>query len=814
TSLPAATSIVVRGARQNNLRSIDVEIPHGSLSVVTGVSGSGKSSLALETVYAEGQRRYVASLSTYAQQFLDRFPRPAVDAIEGLPPAVSIERANPILTRRSTVGTATEVYDYLRLLYARAGILHCPSCGLPIAPHTATEAADRVMAEAGASAWLITFALTVSEALTHDVLVDNLRSLGFIRLLAGGREVHIEEMEEGSDLTRAIPLFVVVDRVRVGSTPRARIVEAIERAYAEGEGEAVIFARGKTAPEHGRSLSREARCEGCRRTFPEPRPTLFSFNSPYGACPECNGFGNLLEYDPARIVPDPARSLAEGALDPWTKPRYTRRRERLRAFTREAGLSWKAPWSDLPQRARDVLLAGGRYEGIRFEGVLPFLESLEAKKYKAYVRFFLRGYQSYRLCPACGGSRLRPEAVSVTVGGISIVDVIRWPLSRLADWLTGMDPDAAPAGVLGPVRRELERRVGLLLAVGLDYLSLDRLTRTLSGGEAQRIAIANALGTPLTGGLYVLDEPSVGLHARDTGRIVDLLRELTSHGNTALVVEHDLDIVRAADHVIELGPGSGAAGGRVVFAGSPQELVDADTVTGKWLRGEAGLAGNRRPTPKGPWLTVRGARANNLSCIDAAIPLGTLTAVTGVSGSGKSTLVHDVLYRALAARLAPAAGGGAREAEAIGAHDAIEGMERVSGVVLVDQSPIGKSPRSNPATYVKAFDAIRNLFAATPAARRRGFTAGHFSFNTAAGRCPECRGDGHERIEMIFLPDVFVKCEACRGRRYRPEVLAVKWRGHSIADALELTIAEALEFFRGEPGVGGGLWVLQAVGLG
>lgn len=815
TPFTADTAIVVRGARQNNLRSIDVDIPRGCLSVVTGVSGSGKSSLAIDTVYAEGQRRYVASLSTYAQQFLDRLPRPDVDVIEGLPPAIAIERATPVMNRRSTVGTATEVYDYLRLLYARTGALHCPTCGIRIAPHTATDMAGRLAAEAPGSAWHVTFALPVSPALTHAVLIDNLRALGFVRLLAAGREVHIEDLAGDVDLTRQTPLFVVVDRIRIGTTPRARIAEAIERAYQEGDGEVVLFERGESAAASGRHFSRHARCERCRGTFPEVRPSLFSFNSPYGACPECTGFGYLLEYDPGRIVPDPGRSLAEGALNPLSKPRYARRRERLRAQAGDAGLSWSAPWSDLPSRARTVLVQGGRYEGVRFEGVVPFLKGLEAKKYRTYIRFFLRAYQSYRLCPACGGSRLRPEAASVTVGGASIAEIVCWPLPRVREWLAAVDPREAAAEIVAPIQRELERRLGLLIAVGLGYLTLDRLTRTLSGGESQRIAIANALGSPLTDGLYVLDEPSVGLHARDVGRIIDLLRELTGGGNTALVVEHDLDIVRAGDRVIELGPGSGASGGGVIFAGSPAELAESDTVTGRWLRGEASLPERRSRTPNGPWLAVRGARAHNLAGIDVALPVAAFTAVTGVSGSGKSTLVHDVLYRGLAQRLgARDHEGKAGQLEAAGEHDAIEGLENVTGVVLVDQSPIGKSPRSNPVTYVKAFDPIRRLFADTPGARRRGFSTGHFSFNTAVGRCAECRGDGHQRIEMVFLPDVFVTCDACRGRRYRPDVLAVKWRGRSIADVLDLTVNEALALFQQHTAIGRGLWVLQAVGLG
>ena len=805
------SSIAVRGARQNNLQGVDVDFPRPRLSVITGVSGSGKSSLALDTIYAEGQRRYVASLSTYAQQFLERLPRPDVDSIEGLPPAIAIEQANPTMNRRSTVGTATEVYDFLRLLFARAGMLVCPECRTPVRPLTPSAVAASLAGES-AKGWYVTFALPISAALTHDVLVENLRALGFVRLLANGTELHLDEID-GMDLVRMAPLFVVVDRVG-GEAATARLAESIERAYAEGEGEAVVFERGVTRPEAGRRFSRHFRCDGCGRAFPRPRPTLFSFNNPYGACPACGGFGNLLEFDPDLVVPDPSRSLKDGAIDPWTKPRYAARRERLRVRARAAGIAWTG---------RLVGPAGGRAPRApprrtlrrpAVRGRDPVPRGPHAKEVQG-LRPLLPA--PLPVVPGVPGlrrvSRLRPEASWVEVGGRAITELVAWPLPRLAEWLRALGPGDAPAEILGPILQELERRVGLLVDVGLEYMTLDRLTRSLSGGEAQRIGIANALGSPLTDGVYVLDEPTVGLHARDTGRIVALLRDLTERGNTVLVVEHDLDVVRAADHVVELGPGSGANGGRLVFAGTPDTLAAAPTRTGAWLRGETTLPTRKRRVPAGPWLAVRGARAHNLRDIGVEIPLRAMTAVTGVSGSGKSTLVHDVLYRGLAARMGEAATRG-HLGEAVGEHDEITGVEWLTRVALVDQSPIGKSPRSNPVTYVQAFDPIRRIFAATPAARRRGFGPGHFSFNTKEGQCPECRGDGHQRIEMHFLPDVFVTCGSCHGARFRPEVLEVQWRGRSIADVLALTVEEAVGILEGEPAAARALRVLRSVGLG
>ncbi len=816
--------ILIRNARQNNLKGVDLDLPRRSLIVFTGPSGSGKSSLAFDTIYAEGQRRYVESLSTYAKQFLERMEKPAVDRVEGISPAVAIEQKNPTKTSRSTVGTATEVHDYLRLLWARVGRTYCPECGREVRPDTVQSATDAVLAEPEGTRILVAFPLPLSARVSHAGVVENLRALGFMRVRAGEALLDLDAPDAetpeglGVDLTQVGALQVVVDRLVVRPDDRGRLADSLSTAFAEGEGEAEVVVHGDAGP-HVLRFSERFRCPDHPDVeFRDPTPRLFSFNNPYGSCPRCTGFGAVLEYDPALIVPIEDRSLRDGAVDPWEKPRYKKERKRLLDFARERGVSPEAPWKDLPEDFRRDVMKGKRGG---FRGVIPFLKSREKKRYKQYIRVFLRQYQTPRTCPDCDGGRLRPEALYVRIAGRTIADAGREPISSLREWVDGL---AAPDGALTEHERsvaqlvlgELCARLGFLDEVGLGYLALDRQTRTLSGGEAQRINLANSLGSKLVDTLYVLDEPTVGLHPRDTDRMLALLRRLRQGGNTVLVVEHDPALIRAADEVVELGPHSGARGGHVVFQGTPDALAEADTATGHYLAGEHETGRpNRRRAVDGGRLRLKGARLHNVEGLDVEIPLGALTVVTGVSGSGKSTLVHDVLYRALESEL----GSGETSAkqhlgEAVGAYDVLEGVGLLDAVVLVDQSPIGRTPRSNPITYIKAFDPIREIFASQPLAKERGYKPGHFSFNVKGGRCEACKGDGVVQVEMVFMADVYVPCDVCGGARYKPEVLEVKFRGLNIRDVLDLTVDEAIRFFLKQDRLSTMLWQLQQVGLG
>jgi excinuclease ABC subunit A len=812
--------IRVRGARQHNLKNLDLDLPRRVLSIITGPSGSGKSSFALDTLFAEGQRRYVESLSTYAKQFLDRMEKPAVDLIEGIAPAVAIEQKNPTKSSRSTVGTATEVFDYLRLLWARVGRTHCPDCGEEVRPDTVSGAVDRILELPQKSRILVAFPLNLSERVTHQLVVENLKAMGFLRVLADGTMLDLapadagDESALGADLTMAAELLVVVDRLRVDAEIRDRLADSLGTAFAEGEGEAVVEVVGSGTESLRRlRFTEHFRCpRHPEREFLEPSPQFFSFNSPFGSCPECTGFGATLEYDADLIVPNPRRAVQDGAVDPWTKPRYFREQDRLRAFTQERGLSLFAPWAELPEDFRREVLHGGE----DFKGVIPFLKSREKKRYKRYIRVFLRQYQSPCPCDACGGSRIRREALQVRVAGRNIAEISALPLEELRGWVEGIELSPTEAHIAEAILRELRSRLRFLVEVGLGYLTLDRQTRSLSGGEAQRINLANSLGSSLVDALYVLDEPTIGLHPSDTGALLSLLERLRDAGNTVIVVEHDPMAIRAADHVVELGPGSGERGGEVVFQGTPAELEEADTVTGTFLSGRAGIpVPSARRRVDGARLSLKGAQLHNLRGVDAEIPLGALTVVTGVSGSGKSTLVHDVLFRALEREL----GGGETSAkehlgEAVGEYVSLEGLSLVEEVVLVDQSPIGRTPRSNPVTYIKAWDEIRKLFSTQSLARQRGYGPGAFSFNVDGGRCDACKGAGRVEVEMIFMADVFVPCEVCGGTRYKPELLEVEYKGLNVSRVLELTVDEAIRFFIREDRLGKTLWHLQQVGLG
>ena len=810
--------IRLRGARQHNLANLDLDIPRRAFTVITGPSGSGKSSLALDTLFAEGQRRYVESLSTYAKQFLDRMQKPQVESVEGIPPAVAIEQKNPTRSSRSTVGTATEVYDYLRLLWARVGHTHCPRCGRRIRRDTVSEAVDQVLSLPEGERIMVGFPLQASRRAAHGQVVETLRAAGFLRVMADGAVIDLaaagsdDPARAGADLTRAREALVVVDRLSVRPDVRDRLADSLGAAFVQGLGEAVIVRPSAPADESRLPFTERFRCPHHPEIeFPEPTPKLFSFNSPYGSCTTCTGFGATLEYDEELIVPNAGRSLADGAVDPWEKPRYVRERARLREFARTRGVSAHESWRDLSDSFREEVLRGSP----GFVGVIPFLRSREKQRRKQFIRVFLRRYQSAVSCTDCAGTRIRSEALNVRVGGRTLPEVCAFPLDELLPWIGGLELSRMEEDIAETILREIRDRLSFLVDVGLGYLTLSRQTRTLSGGEAQRINLANALGSRLVDTLYVLDEPTVGLHPRDTAAMLALLRRLSDAGNTVVVVEHDPQVIVAADHVIELGPRSGEKGGRMVFEGPPAGLANADTATGRLLAGAADPSVPRKRGHPGGRIELRGARLHNLRDVDIDIPLRALTVVTGVSGSGKSTLVNDVLHRALeremndgetSARL--------HMGELVGEYRSIANASHLAGVARIDQSPIGRTPRSNSVTYVKAWDEVRKLFATQPLARKKRYQPRHFSFNVAAGRCEACKGAGQVEIEMIFMADVYVSCDICRGTRFKREILDVTCKGLNIAQVLELTVDQAIRFFIRQKRLGKILWHLQDVGLG
>ena len=836
-------SIIVRGARVHNLKNIDFEIPHNSLTVVTGVSGSGKSSLAFDTVYAEGQRRYVESLSAYARQFLERIEKPDADVIDGIAPAVAIRQKNSTRNPRSTVATATEIYDYLRLLFARIGRTYCLQCGAEVKKDTVDEVAEAVLGLGEGTRLHVLFPLktatasspgvptatsrisktsrsrpsrrdagaTVGGAALDESLktrLFDLRKRGFNRLYQNGQIFEFSTPESLLDVNFAQPVFILVDRLAVSSEARARIVDAVESSYREA-GE-VIF---ETAPRDEQAVQRlrfsqRFECKSCNIRYEEPEPRLFSFNNPYGACPRCQGFGNTIDFDLDLVIPDKSKTLNEGPIEPWTKPKYRPLATELKRFAKQEGIPLDVPWNELPQEQRQRIIAGeGRYPGVR-----GFFAHLERKKYKLHVRVFLSRYRGYSLCSACNGARLRPEARQVKINGRNICEVCALTVEEAARFFGEIQLSRQEAEIAEGILREINERLSFLNEVGLEYLTLDRLASTLSGGEAQRIQLATSLGSRLVGTLYVLDEPSIGLHSRDTHRLINILHDLRDLGNTILVVEHDPDVMRAADRILDLGPGAGESGGRVIASGTYQEILRApNSLTGRYLSEELRIqVPTSRRKPGRAQIRIHGARVHNLKNIDVAIPLGMMVAITGVSGSGKSTLLHDVLYRGLAAAknqsngAAPAAAGWSE----------LEGDEYIDGVVLVDQSPIGRTPRSNPVTYIKAFDGIRELFASLPEAKKRGLTSGHFSFNVPGGRCDTCQGDGTVTVEMQFLADVELICEECKGTRYKAQVLEVRYHGKNIHEVLNLTVKEALQFLAGISKIVEKLRVLDEVGLG
>ena len=827
--------IIIRGAREHNLKNIDVELPRDRLIVITGISGSGKSSLAFDTIYAEGQRRYVESLSAYARQFLGQMDKPDVDSIEGLSPAISIDQRGAGHNPRSTVGTITEVYDYLRLLFARVGIPHCPRCGRVVAKQTVQQIVDAVMAIPQGSRVMILAPLIEARKGEHTRVFEDIRKAGLVRARVDGQ---VREVTDDIVLERykMHTIEAVVDRVVVEDTgdpetgtDRLRLADSVETALKLGDGLV------RVVPEKGEELlfSEHLACAHCGISLPEIEPRTFSFNSPHGACPSCTGLGSLLEIDPDLVIPDRSLSLAEGAIEP-SPFNLSRNAEDdsyfgqlFEGLAAHYGFTMDTPVEQLTPQQLKALLYGSEGDVIRlhyhnrfghsrdyettYEGVIPNLQRRYRESNSDYIRAQIESYMTTRPCPTCGGTRLKPESLAVTVGGQSIVGVTALSVSAARDWLRTLPLTFSKreATIARQVLKEINDRLGFMINVGLDYLTLDRMAATLSGGEAQRIRLATQIGSQLMGVLYILDEPSVGLHQRDNRRLIDTLLGMRDLGNTLIVVEHDEETIRSADYIVDLGPGAGEHGGSVVAAGALDDIIAApSSLTGMYLRGE-----RRVPVPakrrqgNGKFLEVIGATENNLKSVSVRIPLGKFVCVTGVSGSGKSSLVIEVLYRALAQRIY-------RAKERSGAHESIRGIELLDKVIDIDQSPIGRTPRSNPATYTNMFTPIRELFASLPEAKMRGYQPGRFSFNVKGGRCEACQGDGIIRIAMQFLPDVYVPCEVCHGRRFNREALEIKFKGASIADVLDMTVDEGLRFFENIPGIRRKLETLSEVGLG
>lgn len=802
-SLASDRPIIIRGARVHNLKNIDVEIPRNRMTVVTGVSGSGKSSLAFDTIYAEGQRRYVESLSSYARQFLERMDKPDVDFMQGISPAMAIQQKNSSSNPRSTVGTSTEIYDYIRLLFARVGTTFSPKSGKPVQKDTSASIIRELMEEFDdGTKCIILFAPPEAEKTIGDAVLDLLLEKGYTRLVHRKDETMIDltrERPEGGALKRD-EWGILVDRLvlKEEGESRTRLAESLEMALLQGKGRCSIKIRN--GPE--RHFSERFERDGME--FPEPTPQMFSFNNPYGACGTCEGFGKVSGIDEEKVIPDPELSIREGAIAPFNSPKFSRHHKNLIKVAARYSLPIDTPYQDLPKEVVKIIWDGKE----EYLGVNRFFKETRNQFYKVHMRVFHARYRGYSRCPECEGYRVRKEALYVRIQGLHIGEVTEMTIGHARPWFEELELSDWQEEVAGQILYEIRKRLRFLDEVGLDYLTLDRLTNTLSGGESQRISLANSLGSSLIGSLYVLDEPTIGLHPRDNDRLIRILESLRDIGNTVLVVEHDPEMMAAADHILDMGPFAGSWGGEVVFSGTYEELQTADTLTGKYLSGrkEIPIPGKRR-SGNGEELRLEGACEHNLKSLDISFPLGKLVCVTGVSGSGKSTLVHDTLYAAIQKELGS-------WNEKVGRHRRLKGIHHVNAVEMVDQSPIGRSSRSNPATYTKSFDGIRNLFAATRQANIMGFTPGHFSFNVQGGRCEQCEGEGIQKIEMQFMADIELVCDACHGKRYRKEILSVKFQGQSIHDVLEMSVSDAIRFFEEEPSIASRLQPLEDVGLG
>ncbi|SHM57078.1 Excinuclease ABC subunit A [Caldanaerovirga acetigignens] len=811
--------IIVKGAREHNLKNIDVEIPRDKLVVITGISGSGKSTLAFDTIYAEGQRRYVESLSAYARQFLGQMDKPDVDYIEGLSPAISIDQKTTSKNPRSTVGTVTEIYDYLRLLYARIGRPHCPRCGREISQQTVDQMVDAVMELTEGTKIQVLSPVVRGRKGEHQKLLENIKKDGFLRVRIDGEIVEVGE-EIKLDKNKKHNIEIIVDRIIVRPGVESRLADSIETALARSGGLVIVDVIG----ERELLFSQNFACPDCGISLEELSPRMFSFNSPYGACPACSGLGVNMEIDPDLVIPDISKSVAEGAVVPWSSSPDGYYFQMLQAVLEHYGYDVETPLEKMDERMIDILLYGSdevidfyyesrygstrRYRGY-FEGVVNNLKRRYEETDSEWSREEIEQFMSTRPCPVCKGARLKPESLAVKVGGLSIAEVTALSIRDAMKFFSELELTEKERIIAQQVLKEIKSRLQFLIDVGLDYLTLDRPAGTLSGGESQRIRLATQIGSRLVGVLYILDEPSIGLHQRDNERLIRTLKELRDLGNTVLVVEHDEDTMRAADYIIDIGPGAGEHGGRVVAAG-PVEVIEKceESLTGKFLSGKLKIpVPKERRRPDGRWIVLKGCREHNLKDIDVKFPVGLFTCVTGVSGSGKSTLVNEILYKALKEKLS-----GVKTRP--GDFDGIEGVEYVEKVINIDQSPIGRTPRSNPATYTGVFNDIREVFSLTPEARMRGYKPGRFSFNVKGGRCEACKGDGIIKIEMHFLADVYVPCEVCKGKRYNRETLEVKYKGKSIADVLDMTVDEALEFFQNLPKIRRKLETLRDVGLG